>query len=173
MTAYVVTCTLLVLKHTRYVLFILSYQRKLKRRIAKKKKNSITVNTMLYMYISSLTRHFEIFDSHIVKMMPVSICSFLLSSYVLSNYVVTMSVVSTATQTTVSAENTSTPALDSNEQRIADIIVMLHMIGSPPEAEAAIRMDVEKKIRDENITELSQVFTKAEFNKFCTIWPNE
>lgn len=136
MTAYVVTCTLLVLKHT------------------------------------SLTRHFEIFDSHIVKMMPVSICSFLLSSYVLSNYVVTMSVVSTATQTTVSVENTSTPALDSNEQRIADIIVMIHMIGSPPEAEAAIRMDVEKKIRDENITELSQVFAKAEFNAFCAIWPN-
>lgn len=172
MTAYVVTCTLLVLKHTRYVLFILFYKRKLKRRIAKK-KNSITVNTMLYMYISSLTRHFEIFHSHIVKMMPVSIRSFLLSSYVLSNYVVTMSVVSTATQTTVSVENTSTPALDSNEQRIADIIVMIHMIGMPPEAEAAIRMDVEKKIRDENITELSQVFTKAEFNAFCTIWPNE
>lgn len=128
---------------------------------------------MLYMYISSLTRHFEIFDSHIVKMMPVSICSFLLSSYVLSNYVVTMSVVSTATQTTVSVENTSTPALDSNEQRIADIIVMIiHMIGSPLEAEAAIRMDVEKKIRDGNITELSQVFTKAEFNAFCAIWPN-
>lgn len=170
MTVYVVTCTLLVLKHTRYVLFILSYQRKLKRRIAKKK--SITVNTMLYMYISSLTRHFEIFDSHIVKMMPVSICSFLLSSYVLSNYVITTSVVSTATQTTVSVENTSTPALDSNEQRIADIIVMIHMIRSPPEAEAAIRMDVEKKIRDENITELSQVFAKAEFNAFCAIWPN-
>lgn len=127
---------------------------------------------MLYMYISSLTRHFEIFDSHIVKMMPVSICSFLLSSYVLSNYVITTSVVSTATQTTVSVENTSTPALDSNEQRIADIIVMIHMIGMPPEAEAAIRMDVEKKIRDENITELSQVFTKAEFNAFCAIWPN-
>lgn len=136
MTAYVVTCTLLVLKHT------------------------------------SLTRHFEIFDSHIVKMMPVSICSFLLSSYVLSNYVVTMSVVSTATQTTVSVENTSTPALDSNEQRIADIIVMIHMIGRPLEPEAAIRMDVEKKIRDGNITELSQVFTKAEFNAFCAIWPN-
>lgn len=171
MTAYVVTCTLLVLKHTRYVLFILSYQRKLKRRIAKK-KNSITVNTMLYMYISSFTRNFEIFDSHIVKMMPVSICSFLLSSYVLSNYVVTMSVVSTATQTTVSVENTSTPALDSNEQRIVDIIVMIRMIRSPPEAEAAIRMDVEKKIRDGNITELSQVFTTAEFNTFCAIWPN-
>lgn len=136
MTAYVVTCTLLVLKHT------------------------------------SLTRHFEIFDSHIVKMMPVSICSFLLSSYVLSNYVVTMSVVSTATQTTVSVENTSTPALDSNEQRIVDIIVMIRMIRSPPEAEAAIRMDVEKKIRDGNITELSQVFTTAEFNTFCAIWPN-
>lgn len=105
-------------------------------------------------------------------MMPVSICSFLLSSYVLSNYVVTMSVVSTATQTTVSVENTSTPALDSNEQRIADIIVMIHMIVSPPEAEAAIRMDVEKKIRDGNITELSQVFTTAEFNTFCAIWPN-
>lgn len=84
-----------------------------------------------------------------------------------------MSVVSTATQTTVSVENTSTPALDSNEQRIADIIVMIiHMIGSPLETEAAIRMDVEKKIRDGNITELSQVFTKAEFNAFCAIWPN-
>lgn len=127
---------------------------------------------MLYMYISSFTRHFEIFDSHIVKMMPVSICSFLLSSYVLSNYVVIMSVVSTATQTTVSVENTSTPALDSNEQRIADIIVMIRMIRRPPEAEAAIRMDVEKKIRDGNITELSQVFTTAEFNALCAIWPN-
>lgn len=105
-------------------------------------------------------------------MIPVSIFGFLLSSYVLSNYVTTMSVVSTATQSTVSVVNTTTPALDSNQQRIADILVKIRMIGNPKEAEEDIRMDVENKIGEGNITELSQVFTRNEYNTFCSLWPN-
>lgn len=83
-----------------------------------------------------------------------------------------MSVVIDVPQTTVSVVNTSTPFLDSKEQRIADIIVKIRMIGQPKEAEEDIRIDVEKKIREENITELSQVFTRNQYDAFCAISPN-
>ena len=68
--------------------------------------------------------------------------------------------------------NTTTAAPDSNVQKIIDSIVKILSIGQPEEEIVNIRVDVTKKVLDKNVTDLSQIFTKQEYNHFCSFWPN-
>lgn len=93
-------------------------------------------------------------------MMSGSVFVFLLSSYFLYTCVTPLPGVSTTTK-----------APDSKLTELIDAIVAILSIGQPESKIVGIRTDIEKKVRERNLTDLSQVFTKAEYNRFCSFYP--
>lgn len=95
-------------------------------------------------------------------MMPGSVYIFLLSSYFLCKYV---------SVTPLPEVSSTTKAPDGNVKKLIEAIVAILSIGQPENKIVNIRIDVEKKVRESNFTDLSQVFTKAEYDRFCSINP--
>lgn len=93
-------------------------------------------------------------------MMSGSVYVFLLSSYFLYTCVTPLPGVSTTTK-----------APDSKLTELIDAIVAILSIGQPESKIVGIRTKVEKKVSERNLTDLSQVFTKAEYNRLCSFFP--
>lgn len=91
-----------------------------------------------------------------------SVYIFLLSSYFLCK---------SASVTPLPVVSTTTKAPDGNRTKLIEAIVAILSIGQPESKIADIRIDVDKKVRASNLTDLSQVFTKAEYDNFCSFNP--
>lgn len=91
-----------------------------------------------------------------------SVYIFLLSSYFLCKFV---------SVTPLPVVSTTTKAPDGNRTKLIEAIVAILSIGQPESKIADIRIDVDKEVRESNATDLSQVFTKAEYDRFCSFNP--
>lgn len=91
-----------------------------------------------------------------------SVYIFLLSSYFLCKFL---------SVTPLSVVSTTTKAPDGNRLKLIEAIVAILSIGQPESKIADIRIDVDKKVRESNATDISQVFTKAEYDIFCSFNP--
>lgn len=97
-----------------------------------------------------------------VMTMSGSVYIFLLSSYFLCK---------SASVTPLPVVSTTTKAPDGNRLKLIEAIVAILSIGQPESKIADIRIDVDKKVRESNATDISQVFTKAEYDRFCSFNP--
>lgn len=91
-----------------------------------------------------------------------SVYIFLLSSYFLCK---------SASVTPLPVVSTTTKAPDGNRLKLIEAIVAILSIGQPESKIADIRIDVDKKVRESNATDISQVFTKAQYDRFCSFNP--